>query len=254
MSNIMAYRRFYSGLGVPRRVGTGAGTNRYRYRSPGHLPPRPSAPPATPIINVDANSGTPINLTLQSGVNVVIPAGPGGVNPVNATNTGGVSINSADITINADGVTINNAANPSSNNNTGLRIQSSGAATITATNTTINVAGTASDWAILAFAMPNLTGLPHDASVTWSGPSLTSAATSIEGGGIQADNRAIGNAIVVASGNINVTGPGNFPTQYGLLAHAGDSLLAPSGAGNASVTYNSGTLNVNAVRPRGILA
>jgi Autochaperone Domain Type 1 len=208
-------------------------------------------------INVDTNNGlggTPINLQLLSGVNVVIPAGAGGVNAVNAANTTGVSLNSADITINADGVTINNTANPLSNNNTGLRIQSSGAATITATNTTINVAGTASDWAILAFAMPNLTGTAHDVSVNWSGPSLTSA-TSIEGGGIQADNRAIGNAIVVASGNINVTGVGNFTTQYGLLAHAGDSLLAPSGAGNALVTLQSGsTLNVSANRPRGILA
>jgi hypothetical protein len=135
-------------------------------------------------INVDTNNGlggTPINLQLLSGVNVVIPAGAGGVNAVNAANTTGVSLNSADITINADGVTINNTANPLSNNNTGLRIQSSGAATITATNTTINVAGTASDWAILAFAMPNLTGTAHDVSVNWSGPSLTSA-TSIEGG------------------------------------------------------------------------
>ena len=118
-------------------------------------------------INVNTNN-TPINLTLQSGVNVTIPAGAPGINAVNAANTTGVSLNSADITINADGVTINNTANPLSNNNTGLRIQSSGAATITATNTTINVAGTASDWAILAFAMPNLTGTAHDVSVNWS--------------------------------------------------------------------------------------
>jgi outer membrane autotransporter protein len=210
----------------------------------------------SPGINVDTNNGlggTPINLQLLSGVNVVIPAGAAGVNAVNAANTTGVSLVSANITITADSVTINNTSNPGGNNQTGLRIQSSGAATITATNTTIDVAGTASDWAILAFAMPNGTGTPHDVSVNWSGPRLTSA-TSIEGGGIQADNRAIGNAIVVASGDINVVGVGNFTTQYGLLAHAGDSLLAPSGAGNASVTYSSGTLDVSAIRPRGILA
>src|SRR5262249_19703942 len=212
-------------------------------------------------INVDTTNGaggTPSNLLLQSGVNVVIPDGAGGVNAVNAANTTGVTLGSADIIITADGTTnniiINNTANPLSNNNTGLRIQSSGAATIMATNTTINVAGTASDWAILAFAMPNLTGTAHDVSVNWSGPSLTSA-TSIEGGGIQADNRAIGSAIVVASGNINVTGVGNFTTQYGLLAHAGDSLLAPSGAGDARVTLQSvSALTVSANRPRGILA
>jgi Autotransporter beta-domain/Autochaperone Domain Type 1 len=195
----------------------------------------------------------PIKLTLTSGVIVDILAGAGGVNAVNAANSTGVTSGSANIAIIADGVTISNTANPLSNNNTGLRIQSSGAATITATNTTINVAGTASDWAILAFAMPNLTGTARDVSVNWSGPSLTSA-TSIEGGGIQADNRYIGNASVVASGNINVAGVGNSTTQYGLLAHAGDPLLAPSGAGDASVTYNSGVMNVNAIRPRGILA
>src|SRR6185436_8808260 len=77
----------------------------------------------------------------------------------------------------------------------------------------------------------------------------------VEGGGIQADNRGIGNATIVASGTLNVVaGAGVGPTQYGLIAHAGDSLLAPSGAGDASVTYNTGTLNVNAIRPRGILA
>ena len=61
----------------------------------------------------------------------------------------------------------------------------------------------------------------------------------------------------MASGNINVTptaGVGST-TQYGLLAHAGDPTISGVlGAGNASVTYNSGTLNVSAVRPRGILA
>ena len=62
----------------------------------------------------------------------------------------------------------------------------------------------------------------------------------------------------MASGNITVTpaaGVGNGTTQYGLLAHAGDpSLTGVLGAGNASVTFNSGTLNVSAIRPRGILA
>jgi hypothetical protein len=186
----------------------------------------PPLPPGTfpAPITYDTNNGlggTPINLTLQSGVNVLIPAGAPGINAVNAANTTGTNASSAPISITANGtaadpIIINNTANPGTSNNTALRIQSSGAAIINATNTTIGVAGTASDWAILAFAMPNLTGLPHDVSVNWSGPSLTSAATSIEGGGIQADNRAIGNAIVVASGNINVTGPGNLPTQYGL--------------------------------------
>ena len=62
------------------------------------------------------------------------------------------------ITITADGVTILNNNNPLGANQTGLRIQSSGDAIITATNTTIDVNGTASDWAILAFSMPNSDG------------------------------------------------------------------------------------------------
>jgi hypothetical protein len=138
-------------------------------------------------INVDTSNGfggTPINLTLQSGVIVTIPAGAPGFNAVNAANSTGVTAGSANITITADGVTINNRANPLSGNNTGLRIQSSSDAIISATNTTINVAGTASEDAIVAFAMPNMTAMPHVASVTWSGPSLTSSGT--EAAGIQA--------------------------------------------------------------------
>ena len=205
-------------------------------------------------INVDTNNGlggAPINLTLQSGVVVDIPAGAGGVNAVNAANTTGVSADSANITINAADLTINNAANPTTSNNTGLRIQSSGDAIINATNTTINVAGTASEDAIVAFAMPNLTGIPHLAGVTWSGPGLSSSGT--EATGIQADNRGIGNATIVASGNVTGTAGVAGSGFYGLIAHAGDSLLAASGAGDSSVTYNSGTINVFGSRPRGIV-
>ena len=116
--------------------------------------------------------------------------------------------------------------------------------------------GTASDLAILSFAMPNQTGLSHVTSVNWSGPGLTNLSAGNEAGAIQADNRGIGDAIVVASGNITViANAGLGTTQYGLLAHAGDPTISGVlGAGNASVTFNSGTLNVSAVRPRGILA
>jgi hypothetical protein len=86
----------------------------------------PAGNPYPTGINYDTNNGlggTPINLTLLPGVNNVIPAGVGGVNAVNAANSTGVTPGSANITIAADGVTINNTANPLSNNNTGLRIQ-----------------------------------------------------------------------------------------------------------------------------------
>ena len=95
----------------------------------------------------DNTDNTPINVTLQPGVTVTIPAGSPGVNAVNAANTTGPTATSAPITITADGVTILNNNNPTGNNQTGLRIQSSGNAIITATNSTINVSGTASDWA-----------------------------------------------------------------------------------------------------------
>jgi outer membrane autotransporter protein len=227
---------------------------------PGNTVCTPGGNPYPSGINVNTDNGlggTAINLQLLSGVNVTIPAGSPGVNAVNAANTTGVTLGSANISITANGVTINNTANPGGNNQTGLRIQSSGDAIITATNTTIDVNGTASDFPILAFAMPNLTGLPHVASVTWSGPQLTTGTTvfggGTESGGIQADNRGIGNASIVASGNITGTPGVSGAGFYGLIAHSGDSLLAPSGAGDASVTYHSGTINVFGNRPRGVV-
>ena len=113
------------------------------------------------------------------------------------------------------------------------------------------MSGTASDFALYAIVLDG--GAPHSASVNLlQGTVVTSSGN--EAGAIQADNRGIGNASVVASGNITVTpnaGPGT--TQYGLLAHA-ENLGGAAGPGNASVTFDSGTLNVSAVRPRGILA
>ena len=115
---------------------------RYTRRTLPALRPATLMPPASTY----NTNNTPINLTLQPGVNVTIPAGSPGVNAVNAANTTGPTATSAPITITADGVTILNNNNPTGNNQTGLRIQSSGDATITATNTTINVSGTASDF------------------------------------------------------------------------------------------------------------
>jgi outer membrane autotransporter protein len=215
----------------------------------------PAGNPYPTGINYDTEDGlggSPINLSILSGVNIVIPAGAGGVNTINAANTAGVTSGSANITITADGVTIDNTANPANDNNTGLRIQSSGDAIITATNTTIGVSGTASEDGIVAFAMPNLTGASHVASVTWSGGNITSNGP--EATGIQADNRGIGNATIAASGNITGTPNVGQADFFGLIAHAGDSLLVSSGAGDASVTYSSGTINAFGNAPRGIVA
>ncbi|MGO4835333.1 hypothetical protein AB4144_24055, partial [Rhizobiaceae sp. 2RAB30] len=143
-------------------------------------------------INYDTNNGvggTPIDLTLQA----VTVNSPGG-NAVNAANTTGVTTDSANITISADGLIIDNRANGIGNNNTGLRIQSSGDAIVNATGASIDVNGVASDWAILVFAMPNVGGIPHLASVTWTGTRLSSSG--VESGGIQVDNRGNGDALV----------------------------------------------------------
>jgi hypothetical protein len=106
------------------------------------------------------------------------------------------------------------------------------------------VAGIASDWGVLAIILEG--GAAHDASANFQGTILTTSRT--EAGAIQVDNRGNnGNATVVASGDIKVVGAGVGTTQYGLLAHA-------EGNGNASVRFDGGTLNMNASRPRGILA
>jgi hypothetical protein len=100
----------------------------------------------TSNINLDGTGipTEPLSLTLDPGVIVNSPGG----NAVNAANTtNSTTPPSAAVTITANGtaakpITINNTANPSGNNQSGLRIQSSGAATITATDTNIDVNGT----------------------------------------------------------------------------------------------------------------
>jgi autotransporter family porin len=201
-------------------------------------------------INVDG-TGTPslpLSLTLQPGVQVVIPAGGIG-NAVNAANTtNSTTPPSAAVTINTDGVTINNTANPSGNNLSGLRIQSSGAATITATNTNIDVngvAGSGTNDGIWAIVQGSNAGSPVDATVTWTGDHITSSGQS-NSTGIQAENRGSGNASVDASGNISVSAgtSGGF-NNIGIKAGADSTLGGGTGGpGDASVIYRSGTINL----------
>jgi autotransporter family porin len=226
-------------------------------------------------INVDTNNGlggTPIGLTLQPGVSVIIPAGSSVLDSVNTANTTGTTSGSADITINADGVTINNAASsasPSGTERTGLRIQSSGNATITATNTSITLGPTpsASTNGIWAIAMPNAPQTAHTASVLWIGGSISAFGQNSTG--IQAENRGAGDARIDASGNItgSVGSAGGF-TFLGLDATAADSTSAtvlgglrditgvPAAGvvGNASIIYRSGTINVLGNFSAGIFA
>ena len=156
--------------------------------TPDNVTCSPGGNPYATGINVNT-ANAPINLTLQSGVNVTIPAGSPGVNAVNAANTTGPTATSAPVTITADGVTINNNNNPTGNNQTGLRIQSSGDATITATNSTINLSGTASDFALYAIVLDG--GAPHNASVNLTQGTVATFSGN-EAGAIQADNRGNG--------------------------------------------------------------
>ena len=207
----------------------------------------------TSNLNFGTND-TPINVTLEPGVIVNSPGG----NAVNLANSTASEIFGADVTLTANNATITNI-NPAGANNTGLRIQSAGAATITASGG-IDVAGTASDWAILAIIQGSNPATPKNITVTYGGGpgapglGLSSSPSGAESGGIQADNRGNGNASVTASGNVTVlSGPGQG--VYGLLAHAGDpTFTGVAGAGDASVTYQSGTINVSGAPPRGILA
>jgi hypothetical protein len=227
----------------------------------------PTLNPYAAGIGYDTNNGlggTPITLTLQSGVNVVVPAGApviGGA--VNAANTTAPTTpNSADITIIANGVTIDNSANSGTSDNTGLRIQSSGAATITATNTNIDVLGTQSNDGILAIIEGNNpANAPKDVTVTWTGQHITSSGANSTG--IQADNRGNGNASIDASGDISGrVGTSTGFTFLGLDAVADDTdsgvlggrrdILGLAGgglAGDASVIYRGGTINVQATLP-----
>ena len=203
----------------------------------------------TSSINVSTGPAQPLSITLQPGVNVTIPAGSPGVNAVNAANTTGPTATSAPITITANGVILSSSTTtiPLAITRPGCEYSPAATPRLTATNTTINLSGTASDFALYAIVLDG--GAPHNASVNLTqGTVVTSSGN--EAGAIQADNRGTGNATVVASGAITVTpnaGVANGTTQYGLLAHAERD-------GNASVTFNSGTLDVSAVRPRGILA
>ena len=210
--------------------------------------------------NIIATDSNPLTLT------DVIVNSPGGVAIGVASGVGAVSIN-------ADTVTINNAGSGGLTN-TGLAIAARvGDATITTDNTSIRVAGPlGGGWAINAHILNDPSSAPHNVLVNYTqgtGFGLISGFDTNPGGneegGIHADNHGTGNATINANGNVNVFNGGpNF--AYGILAHAGDTDFGahPRGAGNASITYSGGTINViqnvapggppGLPGPRGILA
>ena len=147
----------------------------------------PARRPATLMpsgINVNTNN-TPIFVTLQSGVQVVIP--PGGiVDAVNLANTTGtIATPGADAQLIVNGAFIDN--NSGGGTVSGLRIQASGDATITATDTAIDVTGTGNTNGIWAIVLPS-SDPTTQAKVGYDGPGIT-----VTGGAnstaIQAENR-----------------------------------------------------------------
>ena len=93
------------------------------------------------------------------------------------------------------------------------------------------------------------------ASVTLAAAESLTSTGGNEAGGIHADNRGTGNAIIVLPGiSMSSTKAGVDTTHMACSLMPVTRRYQPAGAGNASVTYNSGTINVSAVRPRGILA
>src|SRR5262249_22899591 len=115
-------------------------------------------------INYNTNN-TPINVTLQSGVQVI--AAGGVVNAVNLANTTFASPVNAPAILTANDALINHLIT-NGPNQSALRVQASGDATINATNTTINVTGTDSTNAVWAIVFSSVAG--RVASVNYVGP------------------------------------------------------------------------------------
>ena len=182
--------------------------------------------------------GSPLNVTFVPGVNVVLPAGIA----VEVTNFAGSSV-----VLSANGVTINVTGTPDVGEHRGLYEETaSGNATITASGQ-IDVLGVQGAHAIKAFV--NGTVGPGDASVTYTGPGLSSSGANSTD--IQAQSLN-GSAKIDASGNMSghvLTNPatGANDTFVGLFADA-------AGNGNASVTYRSGTIDVQGRFSNGIFA
>src|SRR6516225_8108119 len=196
-------------------------------------------------INVSTNQ-TPINVTLDPGVQVFIPANTinnaVGLSSTTAAGTGGpieLIANNAAISINTAGI--------STQETSAIRLQAAGNATIGTlarpVSGIINVTGTVSTNAIWANVFSSVPGAV--ASVTYNGPATGPGITATGGSNstlIQAcandgcgfGNIVDGNAIINAAGNLT-----------GVFGNSGFGLDAVAGGnGTATVNYNGGTINL----------
>jgi hypothetical protein len=203
----------------------------------------------TGTFNTNINFGGPANpppslstLTLAPGATTVTSPGGNAVNIQNTFNATDGSGAAARIDANDATITINN---PGGTSQSALRIVSSGNATITGSGL-INISGGQSTNAIFSTVLTTVDGT--QASVTYNGaatpgvpdinviagPNSTAIQACANDGCNYAGTTANGNAIINAAGNLNVVG--GF-SSFGLDAVAG-------GNGNATVNYNSGTINL----------
>jgi hypothetical protein len=205
--------------------------------------PQPPGTFPAPINYNQPTPNTPLNVTLNSGVNVTL-SNPGIA--VSLSNFGGGAAAGA-VSLLANGVTIN-VTNPAAGEHRGLYVETqANNATITASGPIDVAGGVQGSHAIKAFV--NAQFGPGNASVTYNGPGLSS--TGANSTDIQAQSLN-GNATIDASGNMSghvLTNPatGANDTFVGLFANAG-------GDGNASVTYRSGTIDVQGRFSNGIFA
>ena len=227
--------------------------------------------PPVPIVGIATCTGVFTNNI------VAIDSKPLTLNNVTVTSPGGAAVvvgsTNVDISIVGDGVIIDNSTEVSGilGANTGLQVSSKGSgAAITTNNTTSKVTGPGGDWAINAASLFDASSGQHDVFLDYkqgAGLGLSSGQVGSPGGNeegaIIADNHGTGSATIDATGAVNVVNNGpNF--AYGILAHAGDTDFGDhaAGAGNASVHYRGGTINVDQQNPapgglpgpRGILA
>ena len=132
--------------------------------NPGNLTAAQPSTSCTGTFNTNINFGGPttppppppgLTVTLQPGVQVIIPAGslPDAVNLANTT--GSIATPGVDANLTVNSASIDNTANSSAGSPSGLRIQASGNATITATNTQINLIGAGNANGIWSIVLPS---------------------------------------------------------------------------------------------------
>jgi outer membrane autotransporter protein len=204
----------------------------------------------------------PITVTLQPGVQVVVPAG-GAALAVNLDSLSGASFGTGGPgTLIANNAAINNTSNPNTSFLSALFVHAGGNATITASGL-INVAGAANTNAVFANTSLNAPGAVAsviytgsatpgiiDINVTGTRNSTIIQACANNGCGLASN--FTGDAKIDAAGNLKGTASSNLPfLTTGII---GLDAVAGGDGGNATVIYRRGTIDVSGSDSAGIFA